>query len=162
MHYPLNVPGFAERRLTIALTSWLSSAELLIDGRPPLPSPGGAKGQLLLHRDDGSTTTAQVKQKNFLDPVPQVTIDNATYSAAPPFKWYEWLWLGLPVMLIAIGGAIGALCGVLAASVNGRIFRTVASPAQRYLLSGLVTAIASVCYLVLAIIFAVVIQLIFP
>ena len=54
--------------------------------------------------------------------LPQLIVDGQTIHVAEPLKWYVWVWSGLPIMLIFIGGAIGALAGIIGFSINTNIF----------------------------------------
>lgn len=57
-------------------------------------------------------------------------------------RWLEYLWAGLPLLLILFGGAIGGFVGAVATSYNVRLFRSNASRARKYLLSGLILLMA--------------------
>ena len=45
-------------------------------------------------------------------------------NVAEPLPLYVWVWSALPVLLVLIGGALGALVGFIAFATNTRIFRT--------------------------------------
>ena len=61
-----------------------------------------------------------------------------------------WVWIGLPLVLLFVGGAIGGAVGGVGASINLRIFRSRASGLKKFLAMLLVTAGAVVAYVVLA------------
>jgi hypothetical protein len=65
-------------------------------------------------------------------------------------KWYEHIWLALPVSLLGVGGAIGGACGGAAWAINTRVFKITKNPILRYVWTGLISASAGVTYLVLA------------
>jgi hypothetical protein len=148
MPYPLTVPGFEGRQLMIELPGIFSGARLAIDGHPAPKGP--RRGEYLLRRPDGTSAIARLKASNFLDPLPQAMIDGLPYNAAPPLKWYQWVWIALPLFLVFIGGAIGGGLGGLATALNGRVFRTGSSTVVRYLLTSLITEVAVVGYFVTA------------
>ncbi|RST45035.1 hypothetical protein [Variovorax sp. DXTD-1] len=57
-------------------------------------------------------------------------------------RWHEYLWAGLPLLLVLVGGAIGGLVGATATNYNLRLFRSTASRSVKYLLSGLILLMA--------------------
>jgi hypothetical protein len=71
----------------------------------------------------------------------------------PQFEWYEHLWMGLPIALVAVGGAIGGACGGAAWAVNRTVFLKTQHPVLRYVWTGMISAAAVVAYLILASIF---------
>lgn len=146
MQFPVNVPDFEGRELVYEVAGVLSAGSLLLDG---VPAPKGPKrGQFLLRRADGTDALAQFKAGNFFDPIPQIVVEGVTFVIAPPLKWYQWLWGGLPFLLIITGGAIGGLFGGLAFGVNGRVFRSKLSGAAQYLVTILVSVLALVATLI--------------
>ena len=67
--------------------------------------------------------------------------------------WYEQIWLALPFVLIAVGGAVGGACGGAAWAINQKVFRATQQPVLRYLWTALISAGALVSYLILASLF---------
>lgn len=121
MRYPLNLAGYVVNRVEVETAGLFSGPKLLQNG---VPAPKGAsRAQFVLRRDDGMETTAQLRTQ-FLDPVPQVFVDNQLVRLAPPFRWYEWAGVALPFLLIAAGGALGGALGGLAAFVNAQTLRS--------------------------------------
>jgi hypothetical protein len=124
-----------------------ANARLVVDGQTPQSS---GRHRYLLERSDGTQVEARLKQI-FFDPIPQVEINGQTYKAVEPLRWYQWVWSGLPVVLVIIGGLIGAIFGLLALYVNARLFRTqLAMPVQFAATAG-VSLAAVVMYFILAI-----------
>lgn len=64
--------------------------------------------------------------------------------------WYQHVWLGVPFVLIFVGGALGGACGGGAWAANHAIFQNTRNPVLRYVLTGLVTVAAFAVYFVLA------------
>ncbi len=62
----------------------------------------------------------------------------------------EWVWIGWPLILIALGGAIGGACGGGAFALNHMIFQRTEQPVFRYLFTGLISVGAIVLFLVAA------------
>ncbi|MBC7750343.1 MAG: hypothetical protein H7Z73_01305 [Candidatus Saccharibacteria bacterium] len=105
-------------------------------------------------RDDGTTKNIQLKF-NFIDPIPKVKIDNEVIDVAPPLSWYEYVWIGLPIVLMFIGGALGGMVGALFTNANGRIFRSERSGISKYGLSAALTISAFMSFIILATLFQV-------
>jgi len=67
-----------------------------------------------------------------------------------PLKWYQWAWAGWPILLIFSGGAIGAVFGIIATSINVRLFRSELAPIVQYLAVAGVSGVAVALYFVIA------------
>jgi hypothetical protein len=137
MEYPLNLPGFEGRQLSLQTAGFFSGPKLLLDGQPAPPGP--KRGQFALRRNDGTQAVAELRNPLFIDPVPQVVVDGKPHQAAAPLKWYQWVWAGAPLVLLAVGGALGGVLGALAMVVNGRIFRTGLNGVLKYAITGVVS-----------------------
>lgn len=121
MQYSVPLQGVEVSQVKVELPGLFSGAKLVVNG---MPAPKAAKrGEYIIHRDDGSQMTARLKNK-FLDPVPDVVINGETIKIVDPLKWYQWIWAGLPILLIFVGGLLGAGLGLVATSINTRIFRS--------------------------------------
>lgn len=79
-------------------------------------------------------------------------------TVKPKLFWYQHVWLALPLALIAVGGAIGGVCGGMACAFNYKTFRNTGHPVLRYVLTGLVSLTAVGAYLVLASAFVLLIE----
>ena len=119
----------------------------MIDGRPA--AKGKKRGEYILPGEDGRQKIVKFKNK-FLDPVPELMIDNMEIKLTEPLKWYQWLWAGLPVLLIFTGGFIGAFIGFIATSISARIFRSAEGKITQYLVVALVSISAVVVYFIVA------------
>ncbi len=69
----------------------------------------------------------------------------------PKLEWYQHVWLGLPILLVFVGGAIGGACGGAAWAVNRAVFQKTKHPVLRYVWTGLISAAAFVAYVFLAV-----------
>ncbi len=151
MQIPVTLPGFELRSIEVQLGGLFSIPKIIIDNEP---APKGPKrGQFLLLRNDGTTAIAQLRNLNFLDPIPQLIIDGKPHAIVEPLKWYQWLWGGLPFALAIIGGALGGLFGAIALFFNGRIFRSNMNNTLKYLASAGVSLAAVVGFFLSAVIF---------
>ena len=141
---PLDIPvqyeGFEGKRLAVRPAGWLSGPKLLVDGTPARRE----KGRYLVRNNTGNQV--EVKLKYQLDPVPKIEIAGRVLELARPLRWYEYVWMCLPLLLLFIGGAVGGLCGGGGVYVNAHIFRSDRSSVAKYLLTGVVSVGAVVAY----------------
>jgi len=144
MDYRINgIPGFESREIVLRPAGFFSGAQLFVDGE----EMKGSWGKYTLRRNDGTEVKARL-QSILIDPVPQLLVDGQRYQAVRPLEWYELFWAGWPIALMFVGGAIGAVCGVLAAYANSRIFRSDLQPVTKYL----ATATVSIAFVFLFVI----------
>jgi hypothetical protein len=141
------IPGFESRKVVVRSPGMFSGPQLLIDDEVVK----GSWGKYALRRNDGKDVAARLVS-NFIDPVPQLVVDGQTYTPIPPLPWYQLVWSGWPILLLFIGGFLGALFGALAAYSNTRVFRSNLHPALKYLITALISGAAIVLYLILAVI----------
>jgi YD repeat-containing protein len=85
---------------------------------------------------------------NGLDPIPKIEIAGSLIKLARPLRWYEYLWMGLPVLLVFEGGWVGALVGLAAVYSSTQIFRGDRTTTAKYALTGAIS-IAAVSVFVL-------------
>jgi hypothetical protein len=138
------IPGFESRKVVVRSSEMFSGPKLLIDDEVIQ----GNWGKYTLRRNDGKEVPARVVN-NFIDPVPQLVVDGKTYAPIPPLPWYEMFWAGAPLMLVFVGGALGALFGALAAYFNTRIFRSNMQIVMKYMLTTAISCAAILIYLIL-------------
>jgi hypothetical protein len=148
MRLELTHPAFKTRRLAIETAGWFTGPKLVVNGSVAEKR----KGTYLVASDTGTEIPIKLKY-NFVDPIPKVTVGGESIELAPPLKWYEYAWAGIPVLLIFVGGAIGGFVGALGACASGRIFRGNHSAIAKYGISAVITVGALIAYVVLAAIF---------
>ena len=148
MQHYVHAEGFEGRQLIVESSGFFSGPRLMLDGQPA--SKGPKRGQLLLRRNDGVDVIAQLRGV-FVDPIPQVTVDGKTIKIAEPLPWYIWLWSGLPIVLLFIGGALGGGLGAAAMMINGRVFRTDMHGALKFALTGAISLVTTLVFFTLAI-----------
>ncbi len=81
-------------------------------------------------------------------------------EAPPPFPvieqpkskltWYHYIWIGWPLILVVLGGAIGGGLGAGAAAINYKVFQKIQNPVLRYVWTGLISLAAVITYVVCA------------
>jgi len=148
MRYPLKLDGFEGQTLEVQPAGLLSGPQLLVNGQPAAKGP--RRGLMLLRRSDGREVVAAWRPQIFGLDVPQLWMDGTRVNVVEPLKWYVWVWSALPVLLVLIGGALGALVGFVAFATNTRIFRSSWSTLVKYCVSLLVTLASVVVYLTAA------------
>ena len=121
MSYLVNIEGFEGQKIEVDSNMWTGS-KLLVNGDP---APKGSKrGEMLLQRNDGQQVIATWKSQAFGFDVPQLVVDGKPISLVAPLQWYQWVWGGWPILLLFLGGALGAVAGLIGLSFNVRIFRS--------------------------------------
>lgn len=152
MGYTANIEGFEGQRIEVNVGFW-SGPKLLVNGEP---APKGQKrGEMVLQRNDGRQVIASWKPQILGFDVPQLVVDGKAVNLVEPLKWYQWVWGGWPVILVFVGGALGAVAGVLGFSINARVFRTEMSEILKYVITGAVSVLAVVAYFVVALVISI-------
>ena len=149
MGYTTNIEGFEGQNIEVNVSFW-TGPKLLVNGVPA--QKGAKRGEMLLQRNDGSQAVATWKPQFLGLDVPQLSIDGKTVSFVEPLQWYQWVWGGWPVILLFIGGALGAVAGLISFAVNAKIFRTEMSPVLKYVVTGAVAVAAVIAYFIAAVI----------
>jgi hypothetical protein len=149
MTYKLDVDGFEGQTIEVVPPGILSGARLLVDGQKA--EKGDTFGQMQLTRNDGRVVAAFWVPSFYGLDIPKINIDGKVIDVATPLKWFEWVWAALPIALIFVGGALGGLAGIVAATVNATIFRSSESPTMKFILSACVSGAAVVLYFVAAV-----------
>lgn len=144
MQLEVKHPDFQSQRLEVKCGSLFSGSKLKLNGTDLKK----VKGIYTVRADNGKELSVQLKH-NFLDPIPKVKIEGKIIELATPLTWFEYIWIGIPILLIFVGGAIGGVCGGLAATGSGRLFRSDRSAVSKYGLSALLTLGAALCYVIL-------------
>lgn len=139
--------SFTNRVLSIRTAGFWSGPKLLLDGVPQK----GKKNLYEVPDNDGMTRKVQLKL-NFFDSIPKLEIDGDALELAEPLTWYQYVWMGLPILLIFTGGGLGAAFGLYATYSSSRVFRSERSIGSKYVLSGLISVGAVVCFFILAVI----------
>lgn len=148
MSYPAKIEGFEYQNIEVQTGFW-TGPRLLVNGEP---APKGSKrGEMILRRDDGRQVTATWKPQFLGLDVPQLVVDGRTVQLVEPLKWYQWVWGGWPIVLLFVGGALGAIVGMLGAVINARVFRAEISEILKYVVTGVVSILAVLVYFVAAI-----------
>jgi hypothetical protein len=150
MSYAVNMEGFEGQKLEVTAGFW-TAPRLLINGQPAVR--GKKRGEMLLQRNDGTQITARWKPQILGLDVPQLVAEGKTVRLVEPLKWYQLAWGGWPILLLFIGGALGAIAGFVGFVINTRIFRAGMNEGLKYVVTGLVSILAVIAYFIMAVIF---------
>lgn len=82
--------------------------------------------------DDRGQTVKVVVRRRLPDPLPTVTLDGHVVRFGLPWRWYEWLWMMLPTVLL-LGGLSGIVAFWITLLINGRLMRSRFRAPLRYL-----------------------------
>ncbi|NTW12346.1 MAG: hypothetical protein HGA30_03435 [Anaerolineales bacterium] len=110
---------------------------------------------MVLQRNDGRQVVATWKPQILGFDVPQLLVDGKAVNLIEPLKWYQWIWGGWPVVLLFVGGALGAIAGLVGFSINAKIFRTEMSEVLKYVVTGVVSVLAVLAYFVVALVISI-------
>ncbi|MEM2568206.1 MAG: hypothetical protein QXH20_07045 [Candidatus Bathyarchaeia archaeon] len=155
MGYKVNIPGFEGQDIEVKTSFW-SGPKLLVNGQP---APKGSKrGEMLLQSNDGTQVIAKWKPRFMGLDVPQLIVDDKVINLVEPLKWYQWIWSGLPIVLVFVGGALGAIAGIIGFTINAKVFRTEMNGILKYVVSGAVSILAVVVYFIAAMLFTALIR----
>jgi hypothetical protein len=146
MRIGIKHPAFKSKHLSVEQASFFSGPKLLLDGVVVKKEKGGYP----VVSDPGQQVMIQMRY-NFLDPIPTIKIGDAAIELAKPLRWFEYAWIGLPMLLVFAGGALGGFVGGGSTVVNGRIFRSKRSTVAKYALAAVTTVAGAAVFFVIAV-----------
>lgn len=147
MKIPISRPAFKGQNLSVETAGFFRGPRVLQNGKPV----DKCKGRYSVRSNLGEEVLIRLKA-NFLDPIPKVIFGDETIVLARPLTWYEYLWIGLPILLVITGGGLGVLVGLAATYTSGRIFRSDRSVSAKYGITALVSVVAVIAFGILAVI----------
>ena len=147
MEIAITHPKLQGQRLALRTAGFFRGPQILLNGTPIK----GKRGKYLLRNSQGQEVALQIKS-NHIDPIPKLVIDGEKVQLARDLTWYEYLWMGLPIILVVSGGALGAMIGIGATYSSSRIFRSERGTFSKYLLSSLISIGAIVGFIVVAVV----------
>jgi hypothetical protein len=146
MRIEVRHPAFKTQRLSIQAASFFTGPKLLLND-VPVKRKGG---RYPVVSDSGQEVLIQMRY-NLLDPIPALKIGDAPFELAKPLRWFEYAWIGVPMLLVFAGGALGGFVGAGSTIVNGRIFRSDRSAVSKYALAAVTTITSAVVFFAVAI-----------
>jgi hypothetical protein len=146
MRIGIRHPAFKSKHLSVEQASFFSGPKLFLDGVVVKKLKTGYP----VASDSGQTVLIQMRY-NLLDPIPTIKIGDAAIELAKPLRWFEYAWIGLPMLLVFAGGALGGFVGGGSTVVNGRIFRSERSTVAKYALAAVTTVAGAAVFFVIAV-----------
>lgn len=147
MEIPITHAKLQGQRIALRTAGFFRGPQILLNGTPIKRK----RWKYLIRNSQGQEVTVQIKS-NHIDPIPKLVIDGEKVQLARDLTWYEYLWMGVPIVLVVSGGALGAMIGIGATYSSSRIFRSERGVLSKYLLSGLVSIGAIMGFIVLAVV----------
>ena len=126
------IEGFEGQNIEVKSSMW-TGTRLFINGQKA--PKGQHRGEMSLTRNDGRMVNARWIPQMFGFDTSQLEVDGKNYILATPMKWYEVTLSALPLVMVFIGGLLGAIIGILAFSASASIFRSGMNKAVKILLS---------------------------
>jgi hypothetical protein len=143
--FPIEHEAFAGRGFGLRPPGAFTGPKLVIDGA----ELAGKRGRFSVRDNAGNDVEVRLKRSG-LDPVPKVVIGERTIQVARPLAWYEYAPLALSWVLVPLGGALGALTGIVATAVGARVLRSDRPPAARLALAAAISVGSVVAFFLVA------------
>ena len=137
----IEAPEFNGHNLSVTFNFW-SGPKLYLDGTLQKSSKRKLFQNARIYeiKKSGKEDVEVRIESKFLDPTPVVKINGRSYPVTLNLRWYEYIWLGLPLILF-LGGLIGALLGSITILINSRYFQRRQKIAEKYAMTGLIMVI---------------------
>ncbi|GIP60729.1 hypothetical protein MKX50_19220 [Paenibacillus sp. FSL W8-0186] len=140
MRYIITPTGFADQTLEVVTSGIGGNAKLMVNNQLVTAKK---RQPMILRRDDGQEVEAVWKKDLFGMDVPNIIIDGSLIQVAKPLPVAAKVWCFLPLVFIFIGGAIGALIGILAAAANMSVFRLPTNLVVKFIVTLLIDLVAT-------------------
>lgn len=147
MKYKFSIPEHPETVIEIDISPWSGKQNVLVNGHPAKQSAQSKrrKPEFLIPDSTGTEKTLELKSSLFGDLT--AFLDGEKIQVTPPLKWYQYIFGGLPIILIFTGGAIGGIFGVLGSLSNYSVLRSKLNVAMKILAVIGISAISLLLYL---------------
>lgn len=147
MKYNFSIPEHPETVIGIDISPWTGKQNVLVNGHPAKQSAQGKrrKPEFLIPDSSGTEKTLELKTSLFGDLT--AFWGGEKIQVTPPLKWYQYIFGGLPIILIFAGGAIGGIFGVLGSLSNYSVLRSKLNVAMKILAVIGISAISLLLYL---------------
>lgn len=83
--------------------------------------PERSAGEFLLTRPDGSVQTVAIKPRPLNLDAPRVQVGGEVIDVVEQLTPAQWIWCGLPALLVVTGGVIGMFVGLVAMAVSSQV-----------------------------------------
>ncbi|WP_106543914.1 hypothetical protein [Prolixibacter denitrificans] len=153
MELPINLPELEDNTLKLIVPRVMGKPKVMYNGREVQKQ----NNRFSISNGSGQPILITLKN-NYLDSVPKVFINDQEKQIVKPLKWYEYIWMGLPILMALQGGILGALLGFVAIRLNSIIFRNDKSQVVKYLTTLGVNVLIVTLYLVVVVLLSVVLN----
>lgn len=104
------------------------------------------KGKVTVNNKNNVQIELKIK-RSLLDPINKIEINGETILLAPPLKWYQYVWMGLPIIIAVDRGLLSKVIGLVTVRTNFQLFRSDKPTFQKYLQTGLLSVSATAAYI---------------
>lgn len=132
----------------IVKSSMWSRPQVLVNDNKVKPVKGKGRPYPIV-MNDGTTKEICLKY-SFIDPVPKIICEGNEILLDRKLRWYEYALGGIPALLIFLGGAIGAVIGIMASFFNMKVIRSDMSIILKSILIIINTGVAIGIFTILA------------
>jgi len=145
MEYPINLPNLKYDQLKLVTPRIYGKPKIYLNDN----EIEKRNNRYLINTNEEKPILITLKN-NYLDPIPKVFINDHQIHVAKAIKWYEYIWTGLPILMVFQGGLLGALFGLISLRINLNIFRSDKNTLVKYLLTLVVSVIFVLIFLIIA------------
>ena len=149
MRYPVHLEGFEGQTLEVQPGGLFSGPKVFVNHQPA--PRGKGRSEVILRRNDGTSVVAALKPRAFGLDVPQLVVEGKTVRVTEPLKWYVWVWIAWPLLLVFVGGALGGIVGAVGFTTNARIVRSKMNDLAKFALTAAVSVLVVVAFLAAAV-----------
>lgn len=143
---PISIDGVAGP-IVVTTNAFWGRAVVSVDG---VPAPRTGKRRYTLPGAAGGAIEATLRSA-FADPYPTVEVNGVQHRTGPSIPVVLRVLAPLPILLVAVGGALGGLIGALGFVANLAVARTRASSVVKGLIMVGVGVVAYVVWLAIAV-----------
>lgn len=135
MRYLADIPG-STATVELEAGGLVAGPKLFVNDAPA--RQGAKRGEFLIPGDNGEEIVVRLKPQ-FIDPIPALEANGQLIRVVPAFTW-EWIFVGLPFLLVATGGCIGGLVGGIGSWGNAMVLRSEMPTGAKAAVAALITA----------------------
>lgn len=138
------LPDYPDTIIEVSKSFWTGKPSVWVNGQPA-KKEGELSRAFLIPLPEGITKKLEVDRGGF-DYIPRVYIDGQRIEIGRKLEWYEQILGGIPLLMVFVGGALGALCGVIGFTANYKILRSDKSAIYKGFAIAGITALSVIAY----------------
>lgn len=151
MKYTFTLPHYPNSTFELETSIWTGKSKLWKDGE--LFERSSDKGKPFIIISESGEVHRIYPKPDLPDLIPTLEINGVKHRIVQRLPWYQYVLALSPILMLFIGGALGAIAGLLTSLYNLQIFRTEGSDILKYLKVIAVSILAYIAYLVAAYLF---------